>query len=302
MKKHKPIQKLKEAQIVHFWARVIVKEDSNACWEWTSHKNRGGYGVFNMGYGQFIAHRISYFLSTGADPGQMHVCHSCDNPICVNPSHLFLGTDKDNVADMYSKGRGIDGARNFRAKLTPDKVTEIRELYASGNYIQADLAERYSVDQGLISHIVRNKIWKRATAMIVSLFFISLSAFCQKKLTTAPNSTMPHYGSIFFYESSILTESKDGKTVIEQPDTVNRSMWLGLSENEMTKLFQLVKAGQAGIFDSNELSASGAKAVAVFADSITNVLSMQYSKWHPAPPLPPRIEVPKQDSTSAHKK
>lgn len=92
-----------------FWAKVAVA-DPDACWEWTGAKWANGYGVIGLsGSRNAGAHRVSLALSLGLDVAQLgsgHVCHTCDNPGCVNPKHLFLGSRQDNVSDMWSKDRG----------------------------------------------------------------------------------------------------------------------------------------------------------------------------------------------------
>lgn len=131
------------------------------CWIWTAGRNALGYGSFKFGprRGQ-LAHRVSWELAHGA-PGQLHVLHRCDNPPCVNPAHLFLGTHQDNMDDMYAKGRRVParGERNRHAKLTVEQVQEIRDRYAGGE-IQISLAKAFGVSQPAISQIVRRAHWR----------------------------------------------------------------------------------------------------------------------------------------------
>lgn len=101
--KTKPIPTLTPEQIARFWSKVN-KCGLDDCWEWQSTCYLNGYPTFFMS-GQYGAARIAYFLSHNADPGQMFVCHTCDNSKCCNPSHLFLGTQKDNMHDCHVKGR-----------------------------------------------------------------------------------------------------------------------------------------------------------------------------------------------------
>jgi hypothetical protein len=119
------------ADIIRRFDRFVSKSD-DGCWEWTGSRGPKGYGHFTINEADkprtYKAHRVAYKLATGVHPGAMLVCHSCDNPSCVRPAHLFLGTGKDNAADRDRKGRGgkLFGTANPEAKLNPAAVREIR--------------------------------------------------------------------------------------------------------------------------------------------------------------------------------
>lgn len=142
-----------------FWAKVQI---TPGCWEWTAARNRAGYGRLRLGrVGQvshIYAHRFSYELHNGPIPDDMLVRHSCDNPPCVNPAHLLTGTPADNMRDKAERGRCNPplGERNPLAKLTADKVREIR---ASG-LSDTKLAAAYGVSQSNISMIRSGRTWK----------------------------------------------------------------------------------------------------------------------------------------------
>lgn len=100
----KPVPTLSEKDKARFWAKV-EKGNAGECWPWTGHRDKGGYGRFSIGRGNDLAHRVALAISGTAMPPGMCACHSCDNRGCCNPSHLFIGSDADNTADMISKGR-----------------------------------------------------------------------------------------------------------------------------------------------------------------------------------------------------
>jgi hypothetical protein len=108
------------------------------------------------------AHRVSWTLHNGAIPNGLHVLHHCDNPQCVNPAHLWLGTNADNMRDMIRKGRGnvAGGEDHGSAKLTEKQVIEIRERYAAGNITQHELGNEYGISKQTIGEIIRREIWK----------------------------------------------------------------------------------------------------------------------------------------------
>lgn len=86
------------------WKYVAVGAPDE-CWPWTAATRRRGYGIFTVNRRNFVAHRLAFQVATGIDPGELLVCHTCDNPPCCNPAHLFLGTNSDNMRDMVAKGR-----------------------------------------------------------------------------------------------------------------------------------------------------------------------------------------------------
>lgn len=128
------------------------------CWEWTGFRNRKGYGQCkSAGQPTIGAHRLSWIVHHGPIPEGMCVCHKCDNPPCVNPHHLFLGTIADNTADMMRKGRHRISPRygtdNPRCKLSDDQIREI--YYERHGDSPSSLAAEFGVSQSLIS-IIRN--------------------------------------------------------------------------------------------------------------------------------------------------
>lgn len=108
-----------------FESKIFHSPDG--CWYWTSTQSKNGYGSFFLNNTQISAHRISYILHKGDIPDKLQVLHNCDNTLCVNPDHLFLGTPKDNMDDKIRKGRD-----RYNHKLSKEEVIEIRRLVASG--------------------------------------------------------------------------------------------------------------------------------------------------------------------------
>jgi hypothetical protein len=156
----KPKKSLEE----RFWPNVNKTE---TCWIWTACKNKLGYGFINEGgRGSGIAaYRKSWEIHYGEIPDGLHVLHKCDNPSCVNPEHLFLGTHLDNMRDMWTKGRGrCDGAgrkgsANGNSRLTWDQVNDIRIRVSRGE-THMDISKIYGVTRSLIGQIANQKIWK----------------------------------------------------------------------------------------------------------------------------------------------
>lgn len=142
-----------------FWQRIAKPDTQDGCWIWTGGKTTAGYGIWSRGRGRHrpYAHRVAWELANGPIADGMNVLHRCDNPSCVRPDHLFIGTDADNVADKVAKGRHLRGEDCPWTQPTDEQVAEIRNLYASGGIRQRDIARRYGVDPSHVSNIVRRK-------------------------------------------------------------------------------------------------------------------------------------------------
>lgn len=154
-----------------FWSRVNKNAPTQShmqtnCWEWTGAINSCGYGSIYIDGRSITTHRYSYMQAFGPVNGGLFVCHRCDVRHCVNPEHLFLGTNRDNVVDMYQKGRGaagrsevskkLGGVRHFNAKLSMAQVAAIRDAHRAGE-CQADIARQYKVSGSTIHDIVHLK-------------------------------------------------------------------------------------------------------------------------------------------------
>jgi len=135
------------------------KDQETGCWEWTAN-TRNDYGGIRDGDQYRCAHRVSWELHNGEIPEGKIVCHHCDNPSCVNPNHLFIGTQKDNVQDMVNKKRHNFGEKAPVSKLTKSKVKNILDEY-TGEYGEVTaMSEKYNVGRSAISKIVNGDNWK----------------------------------------------------------------------------------------------------------------------------------------------
>jgi hypothetical protein len=164
--------------IIRFWRKVNIST-RNECWIWNAARNRRGYGRFGFNGKNWLAARFAYLISNKELPFGMCVLHRCDNPPCVNPRHLWIGTRADNNRDCAEKGRvslvGAEHVKHLRrihperfargeragaAKLSAVNIKEIRDRYSHGGVLQRELGEEYGVNQVTISAIVRSKSWR----------------------------------------------------------------------------------------------------------------------------------------------
>lgn len=181
---------LSESDLKRFWEKVDIlgKDD---CWEWKAGKSKDGYGRFKLRGKTYYAHRISWFLKNGTIPHGILVCHDCDNPSCENPSHFFLGTNKNNRQDASKKGRLPTGEKHW-SRVNPEKlargdnngsrthpekmprreshgmskftnfdILSIRKRYSEGE-TQSSIAESFKIYQPYVSRIVNGKAWANA--------------------------------------------------------------------------------------------------------------------------------------------
>ena len=149
-----------------FWNRVD-QSTKRSCWLWTGSCSWGGYGRIRYRGPSTYAHRVSWLIHFGEIPPRMLVLHKCDNPPCVNPKHLFLGSQADNMRDMKTKQRSSKGPQgwapsgedHWSTKLKAKDVRAIRKAYAGGA-TQNALAKKYSMVQNAIGAIVRRVTWR----------------------------------------------------------------------------------------------------------------------------------------------
>lgn len=168
-----------------FFSKLKLNPDTG-CMEWPGQTRKGGYGLMYSTAGKFRAHRVAAYLAgmiehprgvaSGHGPSALNVLHRCDNPLCCNPEHLFVGTHQDNMDDMNSKGRSVHhkfvgprkslirrkrvyptGEKHHNSKLTDAQVEDIRAWYAAGIYSQGEMAKMFGVTQSTLSYICSGK-------------------------------------------------------------------------------------------------------------------------------------------------
>jgi len=142
-----------------FWSKV---KKGLGCWEWMAGREKNGYGMFHEKkfFYESRAHRVAWKLTKGPIPKGLFVCHRCDNRGCVNPDHLFLGTPGDNSRDSKAKGRNVFGSKVGSARLTEERVIELKKILQEGKYDQRQLAKMFGVGQSTISRVNMNQSWR----------------------------------------------------------------------------------------------------------------------------------------------
>lgn len=155
-----------------FDSRVIRSE---GCWRWGGSTNTKGYGRIKINGQDILAHRLAWTLHKGEIPSGMLICHKCDNPVCVNPDHLFIGTQRDNIRDAAAKGRIASGERhgmntrpdrrsfgsaNGQSKLSENSVAFIKTAHKNRSVSNRQLARQFGVSESLICMINRGIRWR----------------------------------------------------------------------------------------------------------------------------------------------
>jgi HNH endonuclease len=146
--------------VAHRFESKYIPEPNSGCWLWTGAVGGGGYGQFWLGGKQVLAHRAAYELFVQRPPSDQAICHACDNPLCVNPAHLFVGTRADNSADMVAKNRQAKGEQFARSGLSAETV----RLILSSSLPDTEWAARLGVTKGTINHIRHRRNWRHVEA------------------------------------------------------------------------------------------------------------------------------------------
>lgn len=157
-------KKLYKSSLAYRLGKAIIVNKQTGCWEWQQSKNHDGYGTITVNGKTKLAHRISYEIVIGNIPPNKLICHDCDNPACINPEHLFVGMQFDNMQDCAKKNRtnppivSFPGELNPRHKLNNKKVKKIKSLF--GKMTQQRIADLFNVSQSQVNNILRGKEWK----------------------------------------------------------------------------------------------------------------------------------------------
>lgn len=147
-------------RLEHFLPSELVDD---ACWEWQGAPDRHGYGRIraNNRGPSLLAHRVAWEAHNAEPvPAELCVCHRCDNRLCVNPSHLFIGTNLENIQDRDAKKRQTRGTRHHKSKLTPEQVAQIRRLFAEGQQTKSQLAKRFGITDTSVHLIIIRRNWR----------------------------------------------------------------------------------------------------------------------------------------------
>lgn len=156
-----PLKRIEDSQ--RFWSKVDTSAGDDGCWRWLDHKTSKGYGEISVSASgkrkTLRAHRVAYEELVADIPDGLHICHRCDIRDCVNPKHLFVGTNSDNVKDRNSKNRQAKGVKHGRAKLSEEEVIAIY----TDRRVTAAIASQYGVSTSTVINIRKGTSWKHIT-------------------------------------------------------------------------------------------------------------------------------------------
>jgi len=186
-----------------FWAKV---NRTDSCWLWTGSKTIGGYGQFPYKRIPLLAHRVSYLISCGDIPDGLIVCHHCDNPSCVRPDHLFVGTHKDNFEDMVKKGR--EGIKNTN-KETNILIESIRNDFHFNNLSVPDLCKKYETSHSFTLKVVKGITHKNSGGPLYTGKFVRGGYRGRSKTPTKREKIL------LMYESGEYTSGAEIARIIE---------------------------------------------------------------------------------------
>jgi len=207
-----------------FWRKVdkTPGQGIGDCWMWTARVNAGGYGNFRLDPkgNQSSASRISYIITYGEIDDNAYVCHRCDNRACVNPSHLFLGNQSDNLQDMVMKRRGMIGETNKEAKLTESQVENIKKLLED-KIPQSAIAEQFGVTQSCISLIATGKNWRH----------LDQKKFKQRKLSEFQEEAVVKLLAEGVPQSDIATQYRISQATVSKLNADYKEIIKSLREN-----------------------------------------------------------------------
>lgn len=156
---------ISDADVKRFFSKVAITANNEKCWLWRASTDRRGYGRFHITNNKkkfgMRAPRISFFIANGIGTNGKLVCHSCDNPNCVNPKHLFLGTSLDNTQDMMNKGRNIFqlGSEHHNSIITEEVVLKIREYRKKTGYTYQKIADVFNIKKSHVTDIILKRRW-----------------------------------------------------------------------------------------------------------------------------------------------